>query len=79
MWNHEKESWLTFQQNAFFKDYFHRDIMSMLLEQGAVQPNPQKVIEGKTLLERAHKALNLLRSRAPSGEKLVWRVADDEE
>ena len=68
-----------FSQNPFLRDHFHRDIMPALLEQAAVQPNPQKVIEGKTLLERAHKALDLLRSRAPSGEKLVWRVAGDDE
>ncbi|KAK4170136.1 chaperonin 10-like protein [Cladorrhinum sp. PSN259] len=68
-----------YEQNTFFKEHFHRDIMPTLLEQGVVEPNPQRLIEGKTVLERAHNALNLLRSRAPSGEKLVWRVADDEE
>lgn len=35
------------------------------------------MVEGKTLLDRAQKALDLLRDQAVSGEKLVWRVADD--
>ncbi|KAK3990265.1 chaperonin 10-like protein [Cladorrhinum sp. PSN332] len=67
-----------YAENTFFRDHFHRDIMPTLLEQGVVQPNPQRLIEGATLLERAHSALDLLRSRAPSGEKLVWRVAEKE-
>ena len=49
-----------------------------MLEQGVVQPNKQRVVEGKTLLERAQKALDLLKDQAVSGEKLVWRVADGE-
>jgi hypothetical protein len=43
-----------------------------------VQPNKLRLVEGKTLLERAQKALDLLRDQAVSGEKLVWRVADEE-
>ncbi|KAK4230742.1 chaperonin 10-like protein [Podospora fimiseda] len=66
-----------YAENPFFRDYFHRDIMPTLLEQGVVQPNPQRLVEGATLLERAQNALDLLRSRAPSGEKLVWRVAEE--
>lgn len=41
-----------------------------------MKPNKQRVIEGKTLLERAQKALDTLRRKEVSGEKLVWRVAD---
>ncbi|KAK0703621.1 hypothetical protein B0T26DRAFT_681274 [Lasiosphaeria miniovina] len=54
------------------------EIVPALLEQGVVQPNKQRIIEGKTLRERAQSALNTLRSRAQSAEKLVWRVADNE-
>jgi hypothetical protein len=50
--------------------------MPALLAEGAVKPNKQKVIEGATLLERAQKALDTLRRKAVSGEKLVWRVAE---
>lgn len=42
-----------------------------------MEPNKQRVVEGGTLLERAQRALDLLRERAPSGEKLVWRVAEE--
>jgi hypothetical protein len=47
-----------------------------LLEQGVVEPNKLRVVEGKTLLERAQRALDLLREQAVSGERLVWRVAE---
>ena len=50
--------------------------MPALLESGVVKPNRARIVEGKTLLERAQNALNLLRQRAPSGERLVWRVAE---
>ena len=36
-----------------------------------------QVVEDGTLLERAEGALALLRDRMVSGEKLVWRVADE--
>ncbi|KAK1774121.1 chaperonin 10-like protein [Copromyces sp. CBS 386.78] len=41
---------------------------------GVVKPNKQRIIEGATLLKRATNALKILRDRAQSGEKLVWRV-----
>jgi hypothetical protein len=47
------------------------------LRTGAVRPNKVRIVEGNTLLERVQKALDLLRDRAVSGEKLVWRVAED--
>ena len=65
-------------RNEFFKDRLQSEIIPALLEKGVVQPNKTRVVEGKTLLERAQKALSLLRDQAPSGEKLVWRVADEE-
>lgn len=64
-------------QNEFFKYHLQPEIIPALLESGAVEPNKQRVVEGNTLLERAQKALDLLRERAPSGEKLVWRVAEE--
>jgi hypothetical protein len=65
-------------KNKFFKDHLQPEIVPALLEQGVVKPNPLKIVEGKTLLERAEAALSLLRNQAPSGEKLVWRVAEEE-
>lgn len=51
--------------------------MPTLIEQGIVIPNRQKLVEGKTLLERAQKALDLLRNKAVSGERLVWKIAEE--
>ncbi|KAH6627906.1 hypothetical protein F5144DRAFT_288364 [Chaetomium tenue] len=69
---------LLYHENEFFKNHLQPEIIPALLEQGVVQPNKQRVVEGKTLLERAQKALDLLKGQAVSGEKLVWRVADGE-
>lgn len=34
------------------------------------------IVEGKTLLERAENALDLLKRKVPSAERLVWRVSE---
>jgi len=62
-------------QNEFLKEYLQPEIVPALLEQGIVRPLRQKIVEGDTLLERAQNALDLLRKRNPSGERLVWRVS----
>lgn len=64
-------------QNEFFKYHLQPDIMYTMLKERIVEPNNQKIIEGKTLLERAQKAINALRRREASGERLVWRVSDE--
>jgi len=48
-----------------------------MLAQGIVMPNQQKIVEGKTMLDRAQAALDALRRKEVSGERLVWRVADE--
>lgn len=53
--------------------------MPTLLAKGAVEPNKQHVIEGKTLLERATTALDIMRGGTVSGERLVWKVWTEEE
>ena len=58
------------------KNHAQPDIVPALLAQGVVKPNKQRIVEGTTLLERATNALRILRDRAQSGEKLVWRVDD---
>ncbi|WYZ42818.1 hypothetical protein EsH8_VI_000517 [Colletotrichum jinshuiense] len=63
-------------KNEFFKEKLQREIVPALLEQGIIKPNKQKIVEGATMLERAQKAIELLRKRDPSGERLVWRVSD---
>lgn len=62
-------------QNEFLKEHLQPEIVPALLEQGIVRPLRQKIVEGDTLLDRAQNALNLLRQRNPSGERLVWRVS----
>lgn len=66
-------------RNELFKARLQSEIVPTLLEKGIIQPNKIRIVEGKTLLERAENALSLLRDQAPSGEKLVWRVADENE
>ncbi|KAJ8071792.1 hypothetical protein OCU04_002106 [Sclerotinia nivalis] len=64
--------------NPFFKAKLQPETMPTLLAQGVVQPNKIKIVEGKTLLQRAQKALDALRRKETSGERLVWRVAEEE-
>jgi hypothetical protein len=59
-----------------FREKLQTEIMPALLAQGIVRPNRYQVIEGSSLLERATKALNLLREGV-SGEKLIWRVSNE--
>lgn len=66
-----------YTDNEFFKFHLQPDIMPKVLARGVIQPNKQRVVEGSTLLERAERALALLRDRDVSGEKLVWRVAEE--
>ncbi|KAJ4422001.1 hypothetical protein N0V82_003398 [Gnomoniopsis sp. IMI 355080] len=66
-----------YTENEFFKNHLQPSIMPELLAKGLIQPNKQRIVEGATLLERAKKALTLLRERDVSGEKLVWRVAEE--
>ena len=50
--------------------------MPAMLAESIIKPNAQRFVEGKTLLERAQSAIDALRRREVSGERLVWRVAD---
>lgn len=63
-------------QNEFFKRHLQPDIMYTLLTEGVVTPQQQKVVEGATLLERAQKAMDLLRRKEASMERLVWRISE---
>ncbi|KAJ4150803.1 hypothetical protein LMH87_011537 [Akanthomyces muscarius] len=60
-----------------FREKMQPEMVPQLLAQGVVQPNRQRVVEGATMLERAQKALDLLRDKAVSGERLVWRVSEE--
>lgn len=64
-------------QNEFFKQKLQPEILPTLLKEGAVTPNRQRIVEGETVVERAQNALDLLRRKDVSGEKLVWRVSEE--
>ncbi|KUI54020.1 hypothetical protein VP1G_01515 [Cytospora mali] len=66
-----------YPDNEFFKYHLQSDIMPAMLEKGLIRPNKRRIVEGETLLDRAEGALSLLRDKAVSGEKLVWRVAEE--
>lgn len=65
-----------YMENGFFEEHLQSEIMPSMLTSGAVTPNKQQVVEGKTVLERAQKALDALRRKEISGERLVWRIAE---
>ncbi|KAI0426711.1 GroES-like protein [Xylaria sp. FL1042] len=63
-------------KNEMFREKLQTEIMPALLAQGIVKPNRYRIAEGRTLLERATNGLNAMRQGA-SGEKVIWRVADE--
>ncbi|EXJ60445.1 hypothetical protein A1O7_04598 [Cladophialophora yegresii CBS 114405] len=64
--------------NAFLRNKLQSEIMPAVLEGGIVEPNEQVIVEGATMLERAEKALGMLREKKVSGKRVVWRVADSD-
>ncbi|KAL9102177.1 MAG: hypothetical protein Q9163_002651 [Psora crenata] len=62
--------------NSFNAEHLQPDIMPAMLAQGIVKPNRQRIVEGPTLLARAQRAVDMLRRKEISGERLVWKVAD---
>ncbi|CAK7222610.1 hypothetical protein SCUCBS95973_004901 [Sporothrix curviconia] len=65
-----------YKDDVFFREHLQPTIVPELLAAGIVKPNKQRIVEGATLLERAQAAMDLLRGKAVSGERLVWRVSD---
>ncbi|KAI4645713.1 hypothetical protein J4E93_005291 [Alternaria ventricosa] len=65
-----------YQDNEFFKCHLQPDVMPTMLKDGVVTPQKQRIVEGATLLERAQKAMDMLRRKEASMERLVWRVSD---
>lgn len=65
------------KQNELYKEKLQTEIIPTLLAEGVLKPNRQKIIEGPTMLARAQAALDALRNKEASGERLVWRVSDD--
>ncbi|KAG8530722.1 uncharacterized protein KY384_004079 [Bacidia gigantensis] len=65
-------------ENAMHREMLQPVIMPELVRRGIVKPNRQRVVEGRTMVERAEKALGLLRGKGLSGERAVWKVSDVE-
>ncbi|KAF4978030.1 hypothetical protein FZEAL_5537 [Fusarium zealandicum] len=63
--------------NELFKEKMQPEIVPALLAKGIVSPNRHRVVEGANVVERAQRALDLLRSKDVSGEKLVWKISDE--
>jgi hypothetical protein len=63
-------------QNEFFKYHLQPEIMPTLLKEGIVAPQKQRIVEGATMLERAQMAMDMLRRKEASMERLVWRVGE---
>lgn len=63
-----------YQQNEFNAENLQRVIIPELLEKRIVRPNKIRIVEGKSMLDRAERCLELLRGKKVRGEKLVWRL-----
>lgn len=61
-------------QNEEFRGRLQSEIVPQAVEMGVVKANEVRVVEGENMLERAQKALDLLRGKEVRGEKLVWRI-----
>ena len=68
-----------YMENEFLAEHLQSEIMPEALRRGIVEPNDQVVVEGETLLERAEKALGMLRRKEVSGGRLIWRVVEEGE
>ena len=53
--------------------------MPTLVQRGVIVPNRQKIVQAPMLLERAEKALGILRRKEVSGERVVFKVAEEED
>ncbi|KAI5466719.1 chaperonin 10-like protein [Mariannaea sp. PMI_226] len=64
--------------NEFYKEKLQSEIVPTLMREKIVSPNRYRVVEGSTAVERAQNALDILRRRDVSGERLIWRVSEAE-
>lgn len=67
-----------YQQNERHKRLLQREIVPTLVRDGVIVPNKVRLVEGKDMLERAQKCIDLLREKKVSGEKLVFRLDEEE-
>lgn len=57
-------------QNEIFRDHLQSEIMPTLLERGVIKSNIHQVIAGDTLLERVEAAMDTVRRKEASPERL---------
>jgi NADPH:quinone reductase-like Zn-dependent oxidoreductase len=69
---------LTIRQNAFNAEHLQPEIMPTVIGSGAVHPTNFRVVEGKTMVERANNMLGILRRKEVSAERLVWRLNEQD-
>lgn len=65
-------------QNEYFKQNLQPEIVPRLLTDGVITPNRYRVVEGSSAVERAQKAVDILRNKEVSGERLVWRITEED-
>lgn len=65
-----------YQKNEFLAQNLQSVIMPEVLASGIIEPNQYREVEGRTLLERAVKALSILRKKEVNDARLIWRVAE---
>ena len=63
--------------NKVLAEILQPEIMPWALETGVIEPNYQIIVEGDTMLERAQRAMDMLRDKKVSGGRLVWRIAEE--
>ena len=68
-----------YTSNSFLAEKLQPEIMPWMLAEKIIESNERISVEGETLLERAEKALGILREKGVSGARLVWRVAEEGE
>ncbi|KAL6920003.1 hypothetical protein ACHAPO_001126 [Fusarium lateritium] len=64
--------------NEYFKQNLQPEIVPKLLKDGVITPNRYRVVEGSSAVERAQKAVDILRNREVSGERLIWRITEED-
>nr|GAT56977.1 predicted protein [Mycena chlorophos] len=64
-----------FDKNEYLKEHLMPQILPQLLRDGLIQPNKVRLLDQGTLKERVGAGLELLRSNAISGEKIIVKVS----
>ncbi|KAF4467482.1 NAD(P)-binding [Fusarium albosuccineum] len=69
--------WRMGVQDKFLEEHLQPTIMADMVGRGVIKPGEYSIAEGETLLERAQKALDMVRIGGIDGKQAVWRVSED--